>query len=144
MEWEDKRYITGNEHRMSECGSRHVLWTKPNQFWLPKLQIWDALELVSDQTIDINSHRIYKFTIIYTYKGGFLEEPDKAGTAGNRDLVYDVLSGTFTLFTKSYAKIECNMDFGDYPFDTQRCYFLMLALKNSSYQVILQKIWSIL
>ena len=97
-------------------------------------------------SIICNQNIVYVFmtTATYTSKGGFFEEPEKEGTAGYRDLMYDVRNGTFTLFTKSYAKIECNMDFGDYPFDTQRCYFLMLALKNSSYQVIPQKIWSIL
>ena len=68
-------------------------------------------------------------------KGGFFEEPDKAGTAGNRELEYDVQSGNFILFTKSYAKIECNMEFVDYPFDTQTCYFRINALQNASYQV---------
>ena len=62
--WEDKRYIAANEHRTSECGSGHVLWTKPNQFWLPKLYVRSALELVS----------VNKFYLIYTnhnlYRGG--------------------------------------------------------------------------
>ena len=68
-------------------------------------------------------------------KDGFLEHPDKAGTAGNRELRYDIQSGTFTLSTKSYAMIECNMKFSDYPFDSQTCYFRMSAVKNASYQV---------
>ena len=134
--WEDKRYIASNKHRISECGSKHVLWTKPNQFWLPKLRIWGALELVSDLMINLSLNLIvFTTTATYTSKGGFFEEPEKEGTAGNRDLMYDVINGTFTLFTKSYAKIECNMGFGEYPFDTQMCSFIMQVFKNASYQV---------
>ena len=37
--------------------------------------------------------------------------------------------------TESYGKIKCNMDFGSYPFDTQRCKFIITPDKNITYQV---------
>ena len=66
LQWQDKRFISVNDHRTSECGSGHVLWTKPNQFWLPKLYINGALELVSYQSFsypDIN-RQLHKKTIL--------------------------------------------------------------------------------
>ena len=40
----------------------------------------------------------------------------------------------FELSTESYAKIKCDMDFSKYPFDTQRCPFVITADKNLTYQ----------
>lgn len=36
----------GNEDRMSDCKSNQVIWEDANQFWLPKLFVWNVLELV--------------------------------------------------------------------------------------------------
>ena len=65
-----------------------------------------------------------------------MEDPDKPGPLGWRYLTYDVTSGLFTLWASSYAKINCKMDFTLYPFDTQKCNFLISLIKNSSYQVM--------
>ena len=40
----------------------------------------------------------------------------------------------FLLKTKSYAKVKCDMDFGIYPFDTQKCNFVITPDKNLTYQ----------
>ena len=45
--WEDKRYIDGNEGRLTDCKSWDVVWTERNQFWTPNLFVIDVLELVS-------------------------------------------------------------------------------------------------
>ena len=47
LHWEDKRYIVGNEDRMTDCKSNHVIWTEPSQFWLPKFFVWNVIELVN-------------------------------------------------------------------------------------------------
>ena len=65
---------------------------------------------------------------------GYLNEQDRAGTAGNRYLYYDAVYGVFELFTVSHAKIKCDMDFSLYPFDTQTCWFTMSSSTNLSYQ----------
>ena len=39
--------MVGNEHRITECESNHVIWNKRNQFWQPTFGIVDSLELVS-------------------------------------------------------------------------------------------------
>ena len=44
--WEDKRYIEGNEDRVTDCKSNHVVWTEANQFWLPNFYVWNVRELV--------------------------------------------------------------------------------------------------
>ena len=46
LKWEDKRYIEGNEGRITDCKSNHVVWTEANQFWLPNFYVWNARELV--------------------------------------------------------------------------------------------------
>ena len=135
LRWKDKRYITGNKHRISECGSKDVLWNKPNQFWLPKLRVMNTLELVSLSINIYNATKmIFNTNMYYFFKGGFLEEPEKEGTAGNRNLKYHVSNGQFTLFTMSYAKLECRMYFGYYPFDSQKCDFIIGSFRNLSYQ----------
>ena len=45
------------------------------------------------------------------FQGGFLEDPSKPGTSGQRDLQYDIENGTFKLKTLSFARINCDMDF---------------------------------
>ena len=41
----------------------------------------------------------------------------------------------FDLWTESYANINCDMDFSLYPFDTQKCdYVIQSITKNKSYQ----------
>ena len=64
-----------------------------------------------------------------------MSEQDKPGTAGNRLMWYDVSKGLFYLAMFSYASIYCPMDFNKYPFDTQRCHFIMNGPKNASYLV---------
>ena len=71
---------------------------------------------------------------------GYLNEQDRAGTAGNRYLYYDAVYGVFELFTVSHAKIKCDMDFSLYPFDTQTCWFTMSSSTNLSYQGFKKKI----
>ena len=70
-------------------------------------------------------------------KDGFLDEPEKPGTAGKRFLHFNARDGQFTLMTRSYAKINCpDMEFGMYPFDSNKCEFLIYNPdKNISYQV---------
>ena len=59
----------------------------------------------------------------------FLVSQDKT-----QDLKYDVRSSMFEWSTESHAKIKCDMDFSMYPFDTQRCPFMITADKNLTYQ----------
>ena len=47
LKWEDKRHIEGNEGRNISCKSKHVDWTPKEQFWVPKVDVWDTMELVS-------------------------------------------------------------------------------------------------
>ena len=65
---------------------------------------------------------------------GFLANQKKPLTIGNGFLKYDVRNGMFELITKSYAMMNCDMDFTLYPFDTQWCYFSMVPEKNLTYQ----------
>ena len=51
IKWEDKRHIEGNEGRIASCKSNHVDWDREGQFWLPRLDVWDAVELVRWSTI---------------------------------------------------------------------------------------------
>ena len=46
ISWEDKRYISGNEHRIVECPDGDVVWKEENEFWLPNFYVWDVIELV--------------------------------------------------------------------------------------------------
>ena len=72
MKWEDQRYgkhwIPGrgfinekegekkgekrvnNMKRNQQCPSHYVLWTEENHFWLPGLNVEDALDLVMSLT----------------------------------------------------------------------------------------------
>ena len=65
---------------------------------------------------------------------GFLDDQSQPASKGDRGLKYD-RDGMFLLFTKSYATIRCEMDFQPYPFDTQKCMFVLLTAQNLSYQV---------
>ena len=44
--WSDKRYISGNEQRETECSSNYVVWNEDNQFWVPNFFVWDTIETV--------------------------------------------------------------------------------------------------
>ena len=46
ISWRDERYIAGNEQRITDCESNQVIWTEAEQFWLPKLFVWNVIELV--------------------------------------------------------------------------------------------------
>ena len=46
FKWEDKRQINGNEGRNVSCTSKHVEWTTEGQFWVPRIDVWDVIELV--------------------------------------------------------------------------------------------------
>ena len=35
----------GNEGRNTTCPSKNVDWDSKGQFWLPRLEVWDKLEL---------------------------------------------------------------------------------------------------
>ena len=48
LQWVDERYIEGNEHRATNCTSNHVVWQEVEpHFWLPKLDVEDAIKLVT-------------------------------------------------------------------------------------------------
>ena len=51
LRWEDKRQIEGNEGRIVSCKSKLVEWDKEGQFWLPRLDVWDAIDLVRWQAV---------------------------------------------------------------------------------------------
>ena len=51
MTWVDERYMSENEHRITECESNHVLWTENSQFWLPMLWLNDAQEQVINHLV---------------------------------------------------------------------------------------------
>ena len=46
FKWEDKRQINRNEGRNVSCPSKHVEWTSEGQFWVPRIDVWDVIELV--------------------------------------------------------------------------------------------------
>ena len=93
-----------------------MVWTEANQFWLPNFYVWNARELVRRS----NKYEIEdELNNPWAWQDGYLNEQDRAGTAGNRYLYYDPVYGVFELFTMSHAKIKCDMDFSLYPFDTQ-------------------------
>ena len=66
----------------------------------------------------------------YISQDGFLEDQNKP----QHNLKYDIRNGMFELSTESYAKIKCPMYFSMYPFDRQRCPFVITAEKNLTYQ----------
>ena len=51
FKWEDKRQINGNEGRNVSCTSKHVEWTTEGQFWVPRIDVWDVIELVGLQFV---------------------------------------------------------------------------------------------
>ena len=61
LKWKDKRLISGNEGRNTSCPSKQVAWTKDDQFWLPQLDIWDAIELARIRIRHLESEKINKF-----------------------------------------------------------------------------------
>ena len=70
-----------------------------------------------------------------TLQGGYLDEQEKPGTAGKGLLWYDITKGLFHLAMFSHGNIYCPMDFAFYPFDTQKCKFVMQGSRNASHQV---------
>ena len=65
-------------------------------------------------------------------KEGYFNEPARR----NHDLKYNMKDGKFELWTSTYAKISCQMDYSLYPFDTQECQFKMRSVtKNMTYEV---------
>ena len=68
------------------------------------------------------------------FQEGFLADQDEHAGQGDRQLRYYVSNGIFYLISKSYAKVHCDMDFGMYPFDTQKCNFVMVATRSLNYQ----------
>lgn len=69
--------------------------------------------------------------MLIVFQDGFLEYQNEPSSAS---LKYDVSNGMFQLSFESYAKIKCQMDFALYPFDTQRCTFVITPDKNLTYQ----------
>ena len=56
MKWEDKRHINGNEGRNVSCKSEHVDWTLEGQFWVPKIDVWDTIELVRYSSVSVKDN----------------------------------------------------------------------------------------
>ena len=130
MKWTDERYLacSENKQRLTECPTNNVLWLKENQFWLPRLHVSNATNMVPIQVDLLAKLKLWVF------QDGFLQHQERPATAGNRDLKYDYGDGTFSLSTTSTATVRCEMDFGLYPFDTQKCLFEIVARKNLTYQ----------
>ena len=63
-----------------------------------------------------------------------MNEQDKPGIVGNRQLRFDAKSGIFTLYSVAHAKVHCPMEFHMYPFDTQKCEFIMRPYIDARYQ----------
>ena len=61
MKWEDKRHIKGNEGRNVSCKSDNVDWTSEGQFWVPKIDVWDTIELVRWPSVPIYGTLTLKF-----------------------------------------------------------------------------------
>ena len=53
ISWRDERYLVGNQHRILNCESNQVIWTEAGQFWLPKLFVWNVIELVNLRGVTI-------------------------------------------------------------------------------------------
>lgn len=141
MRWEEKRYINcgdykckKNKERQINCPTNYVLWWKKNQFWLPRLDVVHALELVICLPQSHHCYILFDKSSKLNLQDGFLKNQHKPATTGNRDLRYNVADGKFHLRTKSYARIKCDMDFGLYPFDTQKCELIIFPKKNLTYQ----------
>ena len=143
MRWEDRRFIEDcedldwrcaqNLEREFVCPTSDVFWWEENQYWLPRLDVRNALELVTCLTQHhFNCCFTNKFKL--NLQDGFLKDQHKPATTGSRDLKYNLQDGSFELRTKSYAMIKCDMDFGLYPFDTQSCILVIYPQKNLTYQ----------
>ena len=66
---------------------------------------------------------------------GYLNEQNAPSEKGKTNLRYILEEGVFDLWTESYGNINCDMDFSLYPFDTQKCDFILRSVtKNRSYQ----------
>ena len=69
--------------------------------------------------------------MIVALKEGYFNEPSRR----NHDLKYNMMEGKFELWTSTYAKIGCQMDYSMYPFDTHQCEFRMRSVtKNMTYE----------
>ena len=58
MKWEDKRMIKGNERRNVSCTSNHVVWSKDDQFWLPRVDVWDVIKLARSKRGPVMSRNV--------------------------------------------------------------------------------------
>merc|ERR1712117_882769 len=69
-------------------------------------------------------------------KDGYLNEQNAPSEKGKTNLRYILEEGVFDLWTESYGNTNCDMDFSLYPFDTQKCDFILRSVtKNRTYQV---------
>ena len=71
----------------------------------------------------------------FTLQEGYLNEQNAPSERGKTNLRYILEDGMFDLWTESYVNINCDMDFSLYPFDTQKCDFILKSVtKNKTYQ----------
>ena len=132
MTWKDERYKEVNALREIDCPSNHVVWTEMNQFWIPSITVLDYLKLVIfENLVQINPLTLNDDD---KFQEGFLADQDEHAGQGDRQLRYYVSNGMFYLISKSYAKVHCDMDFKMYPFDTQKCNFVVVATRSLNYQ----------
>ena len=73
-----------------------------------------------------------------------MNEQNAPSENGKTNLRYYVLDGLFDLWTESHVNLYCDMDLTMYPFDTQKCDFVMQSnSKNQTYQGGTRYIYSI-
>ena len=83
---------------------------------------------VSFQKVSLN---VLAISVI-PLKEGYFQDPQRR----NHDLKYIMESGRFVLWTSTYGKVSCPMNYAMYPFDTHECKFEMRSItKNMTYEV---------
>jgi hypothetical protein len=108
---------------------------------------WTDTRLISNKTDDSNSNKVINFM---SYSRRFVDqlwrptiyirnlgEIQRHGSGDMSDTVFlDVTSGRLTWVRRYKLTIRCNMDFSNFPFDEQTCYYqLGSTMSNTSIMV---------
>ncbi len=116
--WKDRRLLSGVYDSCS-VGSRVTLtYGQREDIWLPKFYIFSLLDAVWIIGLIQRFQSSVHFCRLIASQDFFLKKPDPTNTL----LRFDPSNATVHLYTKMYAQISCNMDFGRFPFDEQVCF----------------------